>query len=72
MTTCPNVPLFTLGIMAFRVLPDVVADEFHEGRAARIANQPREACPWTGFRKERFNWLRGWDVVDFALNHPDM
>jgi hypothetical protein len=76
------IPLASVGILAIRaefapvfvdvdVLVDEMMDAYEAGRAARLANFARDDYPIVDDPELTRNWQRGWDVVDYALNHPE-
>lgn len=76
MIKCPDVPLFSVGILGlkFITLPDQTEQEqiekaYEMGRSARIAGLPRRWGSNMGPLID--HWQRGWDIVDYALNHPN-
>jgi ribosome modulation factor len=78
MTPCPNVPLAALGILGFLVKrnPQAFRDSagvaaYCAGREARIAGATRESAPAYQDEETVRDWQRGWDIVDYQLNHPE-
>lgn len=45
-------------------------DLYGAGRAASMANAGRDSHPGGLTEKGLRDWQRGYDVVDYALNHP--
>ena len=78
MTTCPDIPLAEVGILAIaieiRPVPLSGSREisaYLAGRDARIANWGRSSYPQWLRADLADEWMRGWDIVDYQLNHPE-
>lgn len=71
MTTFPNVTFAMVGILAISVESLPVLDAYDAGREARMANLDRDDAPRGLGREALRDWQRGWDIVDYSLNHPN-
>lgn len=70
MTTLPNVTFAMVGILVISVESLPVLDAYCAGRDERLANLARDDSPCGLDGEALRDWQRGWDIADFALNHP--